>query len=766
MANWHTVQSSFIGGEISPRFSGQVQSELNSVSLAAAVNSVIFLQGNITKRLGTVFQLDTGVSGESTARLWPFIDYRNRESLALFTAGQLTIVSSLDRTTSLVQNSGEELSVPDIAAAAAGLNQVVSNPYFSLGLTGWANSGVYNQGPASYGVIDRVGDLVEFSTKFTTQRIAAPNENFIRQRVAIVDATTAFTYVFKGAKNIAGDSIPNNVDVKVRVKLGTTEGGGEIFSRLSDLTDQITTISEEIVVGGGIAGEVWLEVAMVITNLDTVNINAVENYRLFASEILLYASDQEVLVPDILVSPYGDVDIELLHFIQSPFGDKDLLVLNPKYPPYTLYWDGGAFIFEEFVFAFPDPNWGENNWPSIATAYQGRLVLSGARNDPETVWFSEVYEWGNFIPVAIDPTDSDPIIAIPTERGLNTFLSGFKRLIYGNTRNEFEMSGRDKIITPTDIGTYKQSSYGSLRMPQKFTIGSSIVVPTDGNTTVKLVQYSDEGGGFMAPDVMMRAEHLGRRIIRRIFYSRDPHEILWAIMVDGSLCQMTFNHEGRTQAWTQWKTDGRFIDGCTIIDQNGRSVIVLVIERVINGVTKKYIETMSDMRNVQNWQYMDSAVRVFTSSDVVTGLDHLEGKEVHAFNQDQYAGTYVVEGAAITVENAGAFVDVGLSYDFIVTTLPENSINPSSQTGLTAKKRYSKVGVRGIFSNPPIIQGQRAPERSPQGIMNISQPREVFLETDISDQNWNSYGTITISEPLPLPANLIAIYGRLSSNEV
>lgn len=760
MAKWHTLQNSFLEGEVSPRYVASINTELRQNALAQALNAITLLQGNVTKRMGTNFVIETGAFAQNTARLWPFFDINNRQAVTLWTEGQVQVVSTLDQAPDL-------LAVPD-KAILSGYTQVVTNPYFALGLTGWNTLGSHVIGTTTYNTRAVSGDVILLEATVITFLPSELETQYIRQPIVVAESTNSIIYSFSARSISNADA----TKIRARVKIGTTPGGNEIVETVHDITETLNTISQSVIIPGGIVGQLYCELAMVVEDLDGGFINNLQNYRISAAHFLVYVQTDDVLIPAKLTTPYTDRDLESLHFIQSPFNDdennQDLLVLHPNHPPYTLNFDGGVgnYVFEVFVFLPPEGTlWTPNNQPSIAAEFQGRLMLSGAVNTPETIWGSASFKWNDFSDVGA-PTDEDAIEFTSTSRGVNTWLSGFKRFLYGNTSDEFDLAIEGRVLTPSDIGVQQQSSYGSERNPQKITIGNSIVLTTGGNTTIRMLRFSEENGGFVSPDVMLKAEHLGRAIIRRHFHTRDPHEMLWCVMGDGSMSVMSFDEQSGINAWTHFVTDGRFIDGVSITDQAGRDVVILVVERVIDGVTVKYLETITDLRNLQNWQYTDSTIRIFMNTDdlIVGGLGHLEAKEVDVFTDDNYLGKRVVVNGSIAIDTPANFVDVGLGYNFRAVTLPDGAVTP--QTGLTAKKRYSKIGIRGIFSRGPIINGQRPPERSPTAIMDIPQPAELLLNTSVVDMDWSENATVTIEEPLPLRITIAGIFGKLTSNEV
>lgn len=756
MAEWQTIQSSFINGEVSPRYSASVNSEFIQNAAAEITNGVVLLQGNATKRLGTnysdVVPQSTGQPSDP-ARIWPLFAPDNNEILAVFSQEFVSLIFDL--------SAGVGDTVP-----IAGQIQLVFNPSFVQAFTGWAYDGSFTQDGTAFSA--NYVPPNEFNGHTTAAGLGASwgsqTDTFgtysvgIDQTLQIPDPATELTFVITALR------LSNTPTTTMRIKCGTIPGGNDIFQRDISIESGPYREYTEVVSGfAAVSGTVYLRIENVITTFDAV----FAFNSLLIDNVLLYADGQAVTAPTTANTPYTAEQLEDLHFIQSPFGNQELFIFHPDVEPHWMYFDGVNWIVEPVVFTTSPPEWSGSNWPSICTSYQGRLIVSGARGSPETIWCSRSNDWTDFVEPGTITPDS-PFDFTPTERGVNTWIHGHKALLFGNTRDEYRVDAQSGIVQASDVAVTQQTGYGGLRNPQRLRMGHAIAIPTNGSQTLKLIQFSREAGGYIAPDVMIQAEHLGKRGVRRMFYTRDPHEMLWAIMNDGSMCTMSFNSEQGTRAWTTWETEGVFIDGTAIVDSAGGTVVVLAVQRTVNGVLQTQLEYVNNLREVKNWRYLDAAVRRTITSQIVFNVGHLEGHTAHIFLDGSYAGTRLVYSAEVDLtgfdwENA-SIVDIGIGYNFRVKTFPQGTI--SADVGLAAKKRFSKVGIRGIFSNVPVIQGQRYPERPSQTNMNTTQSQNDLIDTHVSDLGSDTTAEVVVEEPLPLRLTIAGIYGKLSGNEL
>jgi len=762
MAAWHSIQSSFKIGEVSPRFAAEVNDEFAKNAAAEIYNGVVLLQGSATKRLGTSFSalvpISTGNQSDP-ARIWPMFAPDNQEIVAVFTHEFVTLIFDL------AAAYGD--SVPIV-----GQIQTVLNPSFEQGFNGWSYDGATmtptgvslntTLGSIFDGVTDLDGMAVLSATWDSAVVIFDTYAVGIDQTLNIPDPATELTYSLTALEQGAPEGIP----VVLRLKCGTTPGGNDIFQQDINIPNGGPSVNYTAVMSGfaPVSGTVYLRVEYQVTIYQATFF---AHSSLAVDDILLYANDQTLSAPISVITPYTSDQVEDLHFSQSPFDDQALFIFHPDVEPNWLYFNGVSWIVEPVVFTSSPSVWAGTNWPSICTSYQGRLILSGTADDPETIWASRSNDWTDFVEGGTITPES-PFEFTPTERGVNTWLHGHKTLLFGNTRDEFSVDAQSGIIQAADVAVLQQTGYGGMRNPQRLRMGHAIVSPTNGSQTIKLIQYSRDAGGYIAPDIMLQAEHLGKRGVRRLFYTRDPHEMLWAVMLDGTLCTMSFNSEQQIRAWSTWKTEGVFLDATTIVDTTGGTVVVLIVQRNVNGALQTQVEYLNNLRDVKNWRYLDAAVRRTITSNIVFNIVHLEGLLAHVFLDGSYAGTRVVSSGEIDLtgldwQNA-SIVDIGIGYNFRLKTLPQGTLTP--QIGLAAKKRFSKVGIRGMFSRVPIIQGQRYPERNASALMNETQPATDLLDTFVCDLGTNTTAEVVIEEPLPVRLTVAGIYGKLSGNEL
>ena len=205
--------------------------------------------------------------------------------------------------------------------------------------------------------------------------------------------------------------------------------------------------------------------------------------------------------------------------------------------------------------------------------------------------------------------------------------------------------------------------------------------------------------------------------------------------------------------WSRHVTDGKYID-VSITSRTGNDRWTFIVERVINGVTKRYIEMYEEDR------FLDCHARYEgTATTSITGLDFLEGKTVSILADGAVHPQKVVSGGAITLNYAAADVIVGLEYVSKLTPTRYGA-NVGDGTSMGRQKRWSEIFVQLSNSAVPKINGVRPPVR---GVDTTYGTAEPLTSEDVNVRNlgYNRDGTVEIEHELPLPCHIVAIFGTL-----
>lgn len=237
--------------------------------------------------------------------------------------------------------------------------------------------------------------------------------------------------------------------------------------------------------------------------------------------------------------------------------------------------------------------WSESEgYPSACVYHKGRMIFGGTNNQPSTLWMSEVdlrFNFGTGNPILDDEAITVPINAV--ELNAIRHLLPFTGLIVLTSNSEQLISGDSDgaLLASSPPKPTPQGSTGSSKVPP-IIIGNTGLFVQDIGSTIHSLKYQLDSDSFGGIDMTARSPHLFRnKAVKDWAYQRYPLSVVWAVMDDGELNGLTFMEEQKVFAWHRHDTDGSYHSVATIREGRETSAY-FVIEREIDGVTKKYIE--------------------------------------------------------------------------------------------------------------------------------------------------------------------------------
>lgn len=325
--------------------------------------------------------------------------------------------------------------------------------------------------------------------------------------------------------------------------------------------------------------------------------------------------------------------------------------------------------------------WGTGQgWPTICTIHEQRLCWAGVTNYP-WLWMSNSFNYHNFSPSDYSGViqDSNAIYYnMSTDKVTSIkWLASLGSLIIGTELYEMRMYAAGAGLSPGDCVVRKETTYG---------VHDALPVITDDTLifiqrlqrNLRAVTYDYTRDAYVGPELSVLAESLTVEGMKKIVHQREPNNIVWVLMEDGSLCALTYDKEQEVTAWTRCEIAGKnakVIDLAVLPSASYmQDMLIILVEREINGVTRRYMEILSkellDNVPIIDVPYLDSAMR-YTGAETtkITGLDHLEGETVRVMDRGGlHDDVQVVDG---TIEMKYPIKDgwIGLPYESNFETL-------------------------------------------------------------------------------------------------
>ena len=345
-------------------------------------------------------------------------------------------------------------------------------------------------------------------------------------------------------------------------------------------------------------------------------------------------------------------------------------------------------------------------YPTAVTFFRERLTY--ARNS--TIWFSVSADFPNFATEVDGQITADSAFerTLSSDRANNIrWLSPGAVLLVGTTGDEWAIveNTSTEAFGPGNCRAKPQSTYGSSYVAPVRVADVTLFMQKSGRK-MRAMAFRYEEDGFKSDDTTVYSAHITRAGIIDMAYQQEPQGIVWAARADGVLVGMTFNREQDVVAWHRHPLTGGIVECVeTIPAPSGEQDDLWVIVRyTINGVTKRYVAYLDDIdedganTDQDDWIFSDMALTYSgAAATTISGLSHLEGKEVWVIVNGAFHPNRTVTAGAIELQYAATKVQVGLPCPGFLETMPLN-LGGDDGTAQGKIQRAHQVVVRVLNS--------------------------------------------------------------------
>ena len=480
-----------------------------------------------------------------------------------------------------------------------------------------------------------------------------------------------------------------------------------------------------------------------------------------------------------VATPYTSAQVGDVRFAQS----ADVMYLvHPSHAIRTL----SRTDHNAWTFATPSINENNtpvltsaNNYPSVVTFFEQRLVFAATNNNPQTLWFSKSADYLNF---HTGTADNAALIYTIASNKVNAirYLSATRILNIGTSGGEYVLTTTNGgPITPTQTVIRKYSNYGCIDS-EVVQVADVTLFAQRGARKVREFRYIGEVdvAGYAAPDITILSEHLTEGGIKEFAYQQEPESIIWSRRGDGTLLGLTYRREEEIVAWHKHIIGGAFGSGqakvesiITLPTDSGEDELYMIVKRTINGVTKQYVEVMKtfDFGSDTTAAFFVDSGLVYSGSATTTlsGLYHLEGEELSILANGATHADKTVSGGGVTLDFSATTGAVGFGYTSEMQTL---RLESGSQDGTSQgkPKRIHDITVRfhetvgaEVGSNSEIadrIFFRDSSMNMDEAVPLFTGDKEIEFEGGFSDGD-----RIYVRQSQPLPMTVLALYPRMNT---
>ena len=240
------------------------------------------------------------------------------------------------------------------------------------------------------------------------------------------------------------------------------------------------------------------------------------------------------------------------------------------------------------------------NWPQLVAFYEERLLFAATSAQPRTIFASRVGLFEEFSPSKADGTVEDDYAYTftLTEGGVNAlrWMSAGQTLAVGSSDREviLRASSLDEAITPTNVTARSQSTRGSAaHIPVR--VDDQVLYIAKARRRLYEFAYNFEADRYRSPDMTLLATHLAQPKLKGLVWQGDPFGMVWAWRDDGVLLGFTYLRDQDVTAWHRHPLAGTDVKvlSAAVIPGDGEDELWLVVERTIDGATRRFVEVLT-----------------------------------------------------------------------------------------------------------------------------------------------------------------------------
>lgn len=296
-----------------------------------------------------------------------------------------------------------------------------------------------------------------------------------------------------------------------------------------------------------------------------------------------------------------------------------------------------------------------------------------------------------------------------------------------------------------------------------------IVIPTPEPTPVDPDPAGSvvDGGGTSATAQSLQYELSG---VTSIAWAQEPHRVIWAVRSDGLLIGCTYRRDQGVLAWHRHPMNNGAVEDVAVIPnpETGRAQVWMVVQRVINGETKRFIEYMTELHepsgatDTEDYIYVDSSLTYSGSAvTTVSNLDHLEGQTVQIWADGVRHADKTVSSGSVTLDRSASKVHVGLHTSSYIRTLPAEA-GAANGTAQGKMKQVARVKCRLVEtvagkSGRTLTELDELNVRRSDDSMDTTPALRSGIFESLMDASFDREGQFYIVQDIPAPMTIAAL---------
>ena len=565
------LQSNFSGGEFSPTLVGRVDADRYKTSLKTCLNYIPNIQGDLIRRSGTAFIFPTKDNME--ARLVPFE----------FSTTQAYMIEFGNTYFRFYKDYGIITNTPVVISGATQANPVV----ITAVAHGFSNA-------------DRV----------TINAVSGMTQ--LDNREFVVANVTANTFELQGINGTGYDAYTSGGTAAEIYEIVSPYIAADLFKVKHTQSADVLYLTHPDYPPKKLqrfAHNNWT-----ITDIEFLD-GPYMNTNVTTTTLTPSATSGSVTITASAVtginSNQGFLSTDVGRYIRLKQGSTFGYALITAWTSTTQVT---ALVKSNFASTAATTNWRlglyseTTGYPAAVMFHEDRLFFAGVPDFPQRIDGSKSGDYENFAPTATDGTiASDNAVSFSfnaNDVNANRWLaSDEKALLAGTVAGEWATrpSSQSEALSPTNITAKRATTEGSEDI-QPVQSGKSVLFIQRGGRIVREMNYYYDVDGFRATNLTELAEHVTMSGIKQMTYQKIPQPIIWCVRNDGVLAALTYSRDlDNLRAGWHRHTIGGYSDSAQsaaiaesiaalISSDQVRQDVWVIVQRKINGATKRYVE--------------------------------------------------------------------------------------------------------------------------------------------------------------------------------
>lgn len=269
------------------------------------------------------------------------------------------------------------------------------------------------------------------------------------------------------------------------------------------------------------------------------------------------------------------------------------------------------------VFGGAGETWNQNLCPAAVALFQGRAWHGGQFAFPQKFWASRGPE-GPSDPNPGDPRYDDYTLGTNADHAFTSAISDSEVnaiqffvatdafLLAGTFGSLVQITGSSSgsAVTPSSVKSVTIDHEGTTDI-QGISRKNHIFYVEAGALDLMSLRFEFDRNAQVPQEHNTVADHITRSGIKKIAWQSGQPDSIWAIMNDGRLAGMTFEPVEDIEGWHDHTTgtnkEDKFLTVSTMARPNNRDQVWCIIERVIDGNTRREVAFMEDPADIPDF---------------------------------------------------------------------------------------------------------------------------------------------------------------------